>query len=77
MLAGEGQDAVLLSRLGAEVTGLDISQGAIEVAQKRCALEGVTARFMCVPIEEASVPGEYDVSGRTRSSITFCTIWTM
>ena len=35
---GEGEDAVILAKLGARVTGLDVSPGAIELARKRAAL---------------------------------------
>ena len=55
---GEGEDAMILARLGAKVTGLDISPGAIELARKRAALNGVSDRttFLCAPLDAARLP---------------------
>ncbi len=56
---GEGQDAVLLARLGAaEVVGVDLSAQAIAVARRRAELAGVGDRvdFVCAPVETARLP---------------------
>jgi 2-polyprenyl-3-methyl-5-hydroxy-6-metoxy-1,4-benzoquinol methylase len=55
---GEGEDGVILATLGARVTGLDISPGAIELAKQRAALNGVSDRtqFVCAPLTAASLP---------------------
>src|SRR5689334_25093379 len=55
---GEGEDAMLLASLGAQVTGLDVSAGAINLAQRRAALNGVSgrARFVCAPLQSANLP---------------------
>jgi SAM-dependent methyltransferase len=55
---GEGEDAMILARLGAHVTGLDVSPGAIELAKQRAAINGVgqRARFLCAPLTEAQLP---------------------
>jgi 2-polyprenyl-3-methyl-5-hydroxy-6-metoxy-1,4-benzoquinol methylase len=55
---GEGEDAIIFARLGARVTGLDVSPGAIELATRRAALNGVPdlARFICAPLGEANLP---------------------
>jgi 2-polyprenyl-3-methyl-5-hydroxy-6-metoxy-1,4-benzoquinol methylase len=61
---GEGEDAVLLAKLGAIVTGFDVSPGAVEVAKKRAELDGVADRvsFICAPLSEAQLPqGHFDV----------------
>jgi SAM-dependent methyltransferase len=57
---GEGQDALLLAKLGADVRGIDLSAGAIRVARQRCALNRTTAEFICSPVEELTA-GQYDV----------------
>ena len=61
---GEGEDAVLLAKLGATVTGLDLSPGAIGVARQRAALNGVAGQvsFICAPLTSARLPpGSFDV----------------
>ena len=50
---GEGENSVLLAKMGAKVTGVDVSPGAIEVAKKQAALDGVEAEFLCSPIDFA------------------------
>lgn len=51
--AGGGSLAVWLALQGAEVVGIDVSGGILEVAGKRAALNGVSesTRFMHTPIE--------------------------
>jgi 2-polyprenyl-3-methyl-5-hydroxy-6-metoxy-1,4-benzoquinol methylase len=61
---GEGEDSVLLAKLGAIVTGFDVSPGAIRVAQRRAELDGVADRvsFVCSPLDQAMLPPrEFDV----------------
>jgi SAM-dependent methyltransferase len=61
---GDGRNAVLLARLGAQVEGIDISPGAIELARERALVNGVadSAHFTCSPLEIAEfVPDSYDV----------------
>lgn len=55
---GEGEDAMLLASLGADVTGLDVSAGAINLATRRATLNGVSgrARFVCAPLQSANLP---------------------
>ena len=52
---GDGENAILLARLGARVTGLDVSPGAIALAEKRARMEGVLdrTRFVCAPVATA------------------------
>src|SRR5262245_34851692 len=54
---GEGLNAVLFARLGAHVTGIDVSQGAIDVARRRASLNGVAerTRFVCGPVETVAL----------------------
>jgi 2-polyprenyl-3-methyl-5-hydroxy-6-metoxy-1,4-benzoquinol methylase len=58
---GEGENSVLLARLGATVTGIDISPKAIEAARERARANGVADRtsFVCAPAEEAHLPNDH------------------
>ena len=61
---GEGENSAVLAKLGAHVTGIDISQGAIDIALERCRINGVADRveFVCSPIELAKFePESFDV----------------
>ena len=61
---GDGENSVLLARLGARVTGIDVSPKAIELAGRRAAIDRVQHRttFVCSPLETADLPsGEFDV----------------
>ena len=55
---GDGANAILLAKLGAQVTGVDISPKAIELAQRRALKNGVEDRtkFICSPLERANLP---------------------
>jgi 2-polyprenyl-3-methyl-5-hydroxy-6-metoxy-1,4-benzoquinol methylase len=62
--AGSGALAVWLALQGADVTGIDVSGGILEVAAKRASLSGTAhrTRFVCVPIEEFDDPDRsYDL----------------
>ncbi|MFL5636362.1 MAG: class I SAM-dependent methyltransferase [Gemmatimonadaceae bacterium] len=61
---GDGANAVLLARLGATVTGIDISPKAIELAWKRAEIDSVkdSVRFCCSPLETADFsPASFDI----------------
>lgn len=61
---GDGHNSVLLAKLGAQVTGIDISPKSIALAQKRAEINGLndSVRFICSPLEEAEIPpGSFDV----------------
>jgi 2-polyprenyl-3-methyl-5-hydroxy-6-metoxy-1,4-benzoquinol methylase len=45
-----GQDTISLARMGADATGVDFSDKAIEEAQKLSAASGISARFICCDI---------------------------
>jgi 2-polyprenyl-3-methyl-5-hydroxy-6-metoxy-1,4-benzoquinol methylase len=49
---GEGEHCILLAKLGAKVTGIDISVGAIELAKARVVVNGVQCNFICVPLSK-------------------------
>jgi 2-polyprenyl-3-methyl-5-hydroxy-6-metoxy-1,4-benzoquinol methylase len=51
---GDGSNAVLLAKLGADVTGIDVSPKAIELAKRRAEINGVAERttFVCQPLEQ-------------------------
>jgi 2-polyprenyl-3-methyl-5-hydroxy-6-metoxy-1,4-benzoquinol methylase len=55
---GEGENSVLLARLGARVTGLDISPKSIDAARLRARLSSVedSTEFICAPAEAADLP---------------------
>jgi 2-polyprenyl-3-methyl-5-hydroxy-6-metoxy-1,4-benzoquinol methylase len=52
---GDGENAMNFSKLGARVTGIDISPKAIELARKRADVNQVTSLtdFICSPLETA------------------------
>ena len=61
---GEGEDAMILARLGAHVTGLDVSPAAIELARQRASINGVSGAtdFICAPLGSAELPARaFDV----------------
>jgi 2-polyprenyl-3-methyl-5-hydroxy-6-metoxy-1,4-benzoquinol methylase len=61
---GDGPNALLLARLGARVTALDVSSGAVRLARERAAIEGLEDRIelVCAPVETADLPaGAYDI----------------
>jgi SAM-dependent methyltransferase len=61
---GDGQNSVMLAQMGAHVTGIDVSPGAIEVARRRAEVNGVSdrVRFLCAPVEKADLPdGFFDI----------------
>ena len=61
---GEGLNTVVLAKLGAFVTGIDISQGAIDAASERAKVNGISdrVRFECAPVELARLqPSSFDV----------------
>lgn len=55
---GDGLNAVIFAKLGATVTGIDVSPGAITVARRRAEVNGVADRvtFICSPIEMTELP---------------------
>ena len=52
---GEGADSILLAKLGARVTGVDISSRSIEIAKTRAGISkvGESVRFVQSPLETA------------------------
>jgi 2-polyprenyl-3-methyl-5-hydroxy-6-metoxy-1,4-benzoquinol methylase len=61
---GEGEVSTQLAKLGAYVTGVDISPNLIEVARKRAELDGVQDRleFLVCDIEDSPLPPDkFDV----------------
>jgi SAM-dependent methyltransferase len=47
-----GQDTISLGRMGADVTGIDLSDNAINKANELAAQTGVNARFICSDVYE-------------------------
>jgi 2-polyprenyl-3-methyl-5-hydroxy-6-metoxy-1,4-benzoquinol methylase len=61
---GDGSNVVLFAKLGAIVTGVDASAGAIEVARRRARANGVADRvtLVCGPLETVDLPpASFDV----------------
>jgi 2-polyprenyl-3-methyl-5-hydroxy-6-metoxy-1,4-benzoquinol methylase len=58
---GDGANAILLAKLGAQVVGVDLSPASIELAKKRAALNGVcdSVQFVCSPLELVNLPANY------------------
>lgn len=54
---GDGENAMNFAKLGARVTGIDLSPKAIDVARRRAELNEVaeSTRFICSPIELAEL----------------------
>ncbi len=60
----DGHNSILLAKLGASVTGIDISPKSIELARERACVNEVecSTRFICSPIEQANIPpASFDV----------------
>lgn len=55
---GSGLNAVQFAKLGAQVTGIDLSPGELDIARRTAEVNGVSdrAEFICSPIEIADVP---------------------
>jgi len=55
---GDGLNAVMLAKMGANVTGIDVSPKAIELARRRGEVNGVTDRLslLAAPLETADLP---------------------
>lgn len=59
--SGTGSSTVALAEQGAMVTGIDIDEGALQVAKDRCAAYGLNAQFMVMNAGELkSLPSEFD-----------------
>lgn len=61
---GDGHNSVLLAKLGARVTGIDISPKSIELAKRRAEVNDLNdvVRFICSPLETAAIPPDsFDV----------------
>jgi len=58
---GDGANSVLLAKMGAMVTGIDISPASIEFAERRAEANGVSdrTRFLCSPLESADLPAKH------------------
>lgn len=58
---GDGANAILLAKLGAQVVGVDVSQESIALANKRAALNGVrdSVEFVCSPLELVNLPPDH------------------
>jgi 2-polyprenyl-3-methyl-5-hydroxy-6-metoxy-1,4-benzoquinol methylase len=61
---GDGPNMAMFAKMGAEVTGIDVSPGALDVAHRRAEANGVadSVHLVCSPIETADLPdGSFDV----------------
>src|SRR5262249_41759743 len=55
---GDGPNMAMFARMGADVTGIDVSPGALDVAHRRAEANGVadSVHLVCSPIETADLP---------------------
>jgi 2-polyprenyl-3-methyl-5-hydroxy-6-metoxy-1,4-benzoquinol methylase len=61
---GDGVNVALFAKMGASVTGIDVSRGAVELGKRRAEANGVRQRveLVCSPIETAELPdGHFDI----------------
>lgn len=59
---GDGENAILAAKLGAHVTGIDLSPGSIESARRSAEANGVTCEFICGPASDIAAQGRrFDV----------------
>jgi 2-polyprenyl-3-methyl-5-hydroxy-6-metoxy-1,4-benzoquinol methylase len=61
---GDGLNVAMFAKMGADVTGIDVSPGALDVARRRAEINGVAdrVRLACSPIETAELPdASFDV----------------
>jgi len=61
---GDGPNMAMFAQMGADVTGIDVSPGALDVAHRRAEANGVadSVHLVCSPIETADLPdGSFDV----------------
>lgn len=61
---GEGTNSILMAKLGARVTGIDISPASIDLARRKAEVNGLagSTRFLCSPLEAADLaPNSFDV----------------
>jgi SAM-dependent methyltransferase len=58
---GDGENVAMLAKLGADVTGVDLSPGAIAAAHERCRRNRVSAQLRCCPVEELPEGEQYGV----------------
>lgn len=63
LLCNAGQDSLSLAARGARVTGVDLSDAAVERAQALSAASGIAARFVCADVYAflAEARGVYDL----------------
>ena len=57
---GTGASTVALVEQGAQVVGVDVSEGALAVAQERCRLYGLEASFVCANAARLPTGMEFD-----------------
>jgi len=56
-----GQDSLSLARMGAQVTGVDLSDVAIREARRLNDQLGLSAQFVCSDLYELVLPAEFDL----------------
>ncbi|MBK8954900.1 MAG: class I SAM-dependent methyltransferase [Saprospiraceae bacterium] len=68
-----GQDTISLSRMGAKVTGLDISDKAIETARQAAIATGQHTEFICCHVYDLPTEhfGKYDIVFSSYGTITW------
>jgi 2-polyprenyl-3-methyl-5-hydroxy-6-metoxy-1,4-benzoquinol methylase len=59
--SGPGTQAIELARLGFNVTGIDVSEAAVEKARSRASDEGVKVQFICADILKLKLHNTFDL----------------
>jgi SAM-dependent methyltransferase len=59
---GTGRDLVPLVERGHQAMGIDLSAAAVEAARERLARRGLAAELRVGPVEDASLPADFDVA---------------
>lgn len=73
LACGTGSVTVLLAQRGLEVTGVDLSEEMLTVAQQKAAEQGIYPRFLCMPLEELWLPRGVDLAVCALDSLDYIT----
>jgi ubiquinone/menaquinone biosynthesis C-methylase UbiE len=68
---GTGRHSIALTKMGYEMTGLDLSDGMLEVARRKATAAGLDIRFLKADAT-GGYPEEFGVIGRFDACICLC-----
>lgn len=61
LACGTGRHSLFLAERGFEVTAVDISEAAIEIARKSAAEKGVNIKWIAADLDSYKIRGKYDI----------------